>query len=72
LSEKSTTFWRSGVIETEAITMSSFFACRPGIMPSKSCCTSVHCAFISAQSALAMSMSKPTILPSAPTELNGG
>ena len=66
------TLARSGVIDIEATTMSIFFACSAGIMPSKSICTSVHCAFISAQSALAMSMSKPTILPSGAIELNGG
>ena len=41
---------------------SYFLASSAGMMPSQSCWTSVHSTFISSQSALAMSMSKPTSL----------
>lgn len=43
------TFWRSSVMETLAKMASTLRDCSAGIRPSKSCCTSVHCAFISAQ-----------------------
>ena len=67
-----TFFLRSSVMDMDAMMASYLRASSAGMMPSQSCCTSVHSAPISAHSALAMSMSKPTSLPSAVTELNGG
>ncbi len=52
--------------------MSNFLALSAGIMPSNSCWTKLHSAFICAQMALAMSMSKPPSLPSGAIIENGG
>ena len=67
-----TFFLRSSVIDIEATIASYLRASNAGMMPSQSCWTSVHSAPISSHSALAMSMSKPTNVPSADTALNGG
>src|SRR3546814_10708734 len=61
---KSTFSLRSSVIDIEAMMASYLRACRAGMMPSQSWVISSHSTFISSQSALAMSMSKPTRLPS--------
>ena len=63
---------RSSVIDMEATMASYFLAISAGMMPSQSCCTSLHSAFMALHSAQAMSMSKSTSLPSGVTELNGG
>jgi hypothetical protein len=69
---KLTTFSRSSVMAIDATMASNLRDCSAGMMPSHSCCTRVHSAFISAHSASAMSMSKPLSLPSGPTSLKGG
>ena len=51
---------------------SHFFSSSAGMMPSQSTLTISQVSPISAQSALAMSMSKPTIEPSAAVSENGG
>jgi hypothetical protein len=63
---------RSSLIVIEATIMSNFLALSAGIMPSHSCCTSVHSALMRSHTASAMSMSKPESLPSAPIFENGG
>ncbi len=52
--------------------VSNFPACSAGMMPFQSEVTNSHSTFISSQSALAMSMSKPVSWPSEPSTLNGG
>src|SRR3546814_8278065 len=69
---KSTACLHSSEIDSEAMIASYFVAIRPGIMPSQSCTTNSHSNSAAAQSALAMSMSKPTRLPLGSDELNGG
>ncbi|MCY1307128.1 hypothetical protein D9M70_570300 [compost metagenome] len=69
---KSTFSLRSAVIDMDAMMASNFLAISAGMMPSQSCVTKVHSAFISVHSALAMSMSKPVSVPSAARLLKGG
>ena len=61
-----------GVIDIEAMMASNLPAWSAGMMPSQSCVTNSHSAFISSQSALAISMSKPSSLPSEVRLLKGG
>ena len=63
---------RSSVADIEATMASHFFSSSAGMMPSQSTFTSSQVSPISAQSALPMSMSKPTIEPSAAVSENGG
>jgi hypothetical protein len=63
---------RSGVIDIEATMASHLRSSRAGMMPSQSVFTISHEAPISAQRALAMSMSKPTTSPAALVSENGG
>ncbi len=58
--------------DIDAMMASYFLARRPGIMPSQSWTTNSQSSLAAAQSASAMSMSKPTSLPLGSMELNGG
>ena len=69
---KFTFFFRSGVIDIEAMMASYFFASRAGMIPSQSCLTSSHSTFICSHRASAISMSKPFNSPDGVVSENGG
>jgi hypothetical protein len=60
------------VIDIEAMIASQCRSSSAGMMPSQSVRTSRHSSPISSQSALAMSMSKPTTEPSGAVSEKGG
>ena len=72
LSENAICSARAGVIDIDDSTPSNFFAFSAGIIPSKSFSIQTHFAFRRAQISLPRSTSKPTTLPLASFDSNGG
>jgi hypothetical protein len=60
------------VIDIEETIASNLFACRAGMMPSQSWFMNSHFAFMRSQSAWAISMLKPCMLPAASIDSKGG
>ena len=59
-------------MDIEATMASNLFSSRAGMMPSHACSTHSHFTFASAQTASAISISKPESLPLASMLMKGG